>query len=295
MYELIQLSEHDYYIDCPAKIGLVRFGDKDVVAIDSGSDKDAGKKVLRHIEANGWHLTAILNTHSHADHIGGNKLLQERTGCRIYAPGLEAVYTNHPELESMTLWGGMPFKDLKNKFLMAQPSIAQPLTAEVLPAGMSIVELPGHCFDMVGFRTADGNVFLADCLSSEETLQKYGIGYLWNPGACIQTLEQVKTMQAARFIPAHAPVTADIAPLAQRNIEAIQNTMAKILAILAAPCTFEELLQQIFTAYSLTMTAQQYALIGSTIRSYLSHLLTEGKIQFAFTDNRMVYQSVEVK
>lgn len=72
MYELIQVSEHDYYIDCPAKMGLVRVGDREVVAIDSGSDKDAAKKLLRHVEARGWKLTAVYNTHSHADHIGGN-------------------------------------------------------------------------------------------------------------------------------------------------------------------------------------------------------------------------------
>ena len=44
MYELIQLTEHDYYIDCPAKIGLVKTGDDEAVLIDSGSDKDAGKR-----------------------------------------------------------------------------------------------------------------------------------------------------------------------------------------------------------------------------------------------------------
>ena len=47
MYELIQVSEHDFYIDCPAKIGLIRTGDREVVLIDSGNDKDAGKKVYR--------------------------------------------------------------------------------------------------------------------------------------------------------------------------------------------------------------------------------------------------------
>ena len=41
MYELIQLTEHYYYIDCPAKIGLVRIDEDNVVLIDSGNDKNA--------------------------------------------------------------------------------------------------------------------------------------------------------------------------------------------------------------------------------------------------------------
>lgn len=289
MYELVQLSEHDYYIDCPAKIGLVRVNDTDVIAIDSGNDKDAAKKVLRHIEANGWHLTAVFNTHSHADHIGGNKFLQDKTGCRIYAPGLEAAYTNSPELESMTLYGGFPFKELKNKFLMAQPSRAELLTAEVLPAGMEAISLPGHCFDMVGFRTADGNVFLADSLSSVETLNKYGIGYLWDVQSYLATLERIKTMQAEQFVPSHAPVTREIAQLAQQNIDSVMAVKEKLLALCAAPVCFDALLQQVFDAYGLMMNAQQYALIGSTLRSYLSWLNTQGQITFCFENNTMLW------
>lgn len=292
MYELIPVSRHDWYIDCPAKIGLVQTGDKEVILIDSGSDKDAAKKVLRHIDANGWKLTAIFATHSHADHIGGCKLLQDRTGCTVYAPGLDAVYTNHPELEAMTLWGGKPFKDLANKFLMAQPCRAETLTREVLPEGMEMIPLPGHCFDMVGYRTKDGNVFLGDCVSSEETLRKYGIGYLWDPGAGLAALEQVKTLRAERFIPAHAPVTEDIIPLAERNIAAIEDTAQKLLEILSTPVTFEDALAQIFAAYGLTMNAQQYVLIGSTLRSYLSWLHSQGKAAFRFENNRMLWQQV---
>ena len=87
MYELIQISEQSYYIQSPAKIGLVKLNEQDVCLIDSGNDKDAGRKVRQLLDANGWRLTAIYNTHSNADHIGGNKYLQDQTGCKIYAPG----------------------------------------------------------------------------------------------------------------------------------------------------------------------------------------------------------------
>ena len=62
MFELIQVSERSYYIQSPAKIGLVRIDDKNVCLIDSGNDKDAGRKVRRILDENGWNLTAIYNT-----------------------------------------------------------------------------------------------------------------------------------------------------------------------------------------------------------------------------------------
>lgn len=91
MYELTQVAGNSYYIQSPAKIGLVRLNDTDVCLIDSGNDKEAGRKVRQILDANGWHLTVIYNTHSNADHIGGNQYLQNQTGCKIYAPASSAA------------------------------------------------------------------------------------------------------------------------------------------------------------------------------------------------------------
>ena len=290
MYELIQISDHDYYIDCPAKIGVIRISENEVVLIDGGSDKDAGKKVLKHIEANGWTLKAIYSTHSHADHTGGNKLLQDRTGCKIYANGLDCIVTNNPELEPTCLYGGLPFKDFKNKFLMAAESKAEQLSDDVLPAGFEIINLPGHSYDMVGFKTPDGNAFIADALSSEATLKKYGIGYTWNPEEAIKTLESLKALNANCYIPAHAEVTKDISALIEINIEAIKKLYEDLLEICSEKQSFDSILKQVFDRYSISMTTQQFALIGSTIKSYLSSLYSQEKIEICIEENMMFWK-----
>lgn len=292
MYELMQVAGNSYYLQSPAKIGLYKLSDTDVCLFDSGNDKAAGRKIRQLLDANGWHLKAIYNTHSHADHTGGNQYLQNQTGCRIYAPGIECDFTCHPVLEPAFLYGGYPCKDLRHKFLMAQESRAEPLTPEVLPQGFELIELPGHFFSMVGFRTPDDVVYLADCLSSRETLDKYQIGVLYDVGAYLDTLEKVKTMQARCFVPSHAAPTEDIAPLAQYNIDKVLKIATKILDLCAAPLCFEELLRQLFGAYGLTMTMEQYVLVGSTVRSYLSWLKDTGRITVQFDDNRLLWQRV---
>ena len=290
MYELNHIIGNSYYIQSPSKIGLVKLSDTDVYLIDSGNDKDAGRKVRQLLDANGWHLTAIYNTHSNADHIGGNRYLQGQTKCKIYAQGIECDITRHPVLEPAFLYGGFPPKDLRHKFLMAQESDAKELTPDVLPEGFALLQLPGHFFHMVGFRSPDDVVYLADCLSSRETLDKYQIGFVYDVAAYLDTLEKVKTMQAAAFVPAHAEVTEDIAPLAQYNIDKVLEIADHMVELCAEPVIFEELLKKLFDDYGLTLTFEQYVLVGSTVKSYLAWLKDTGRLTALFEDNRLLWR-----
>lgn len=292
MYELIQISEQSYYIQSPAKIGLIKMSEHDVCLIDSGNDKDAGRKVRQLLDANGWRLTAIYNTHSNADHIGGNQYLQKQTGCKVYAPGIDCAFTRHPVLEPSFLYGGYPCADLRHKFLIAQPSDAQELTQEVLPEGFQIIPLPGHFFDMVGFRTPDDVVYLADCLSSRETLDKYQIGFIYDVAAYLKTLETVKSLRARMFVPAHASATEEIRELAQYNIDKVYEIAERIVGICEQPLCFEMILQRLFSDYGLDMNFEQYVLVGSTVRSYLAWLKDTGRLTGLFENNMLLWKRV---
>ena len=290
MFELVQITENCYYIQSPAKIGLVKLNGQDVCLIDSGNDKDAGRKIRQHLDANGWNLTAIYNTHSNADHIGGNRYLQAQTGCSIYSPGIDYAFTRHTVLEPSFLYGGYPCKDLRHKFLMAQDSDAQELTRECMPEGFDIISLPGHFFDMVGFRTPDDVVYLADCLSSKETLDKYQIGFIYDIGAYLDTLETVKTMQARAFVPSHAACSEDVTELAQYNIDKVLEITDKIAEICREPLCFESILQRLFSDYGLAMSFEQYVLVGSTVRSYLAWMKDSGKVKVLFENSMLLWE-----
>ena len=61
------------YIEAPF---FMLSGDKapETAAVDPGDPEP----VMRHLEKTGRRLTAILNTHHHSDHTGGNRALLER-------------------------------------------------------------------------------------------------------------------------------------------------------------------------------------------------------------------------
>ena len=290
MVELKQVGKHTYYLAGPTNIGFYLENENEVYLIDSGNDKDAGRRIRQILDKNKWNLKAILNTHANADHIGGNKYLQGQTGCKVLAPGIDCQFTKNPILETTFLYGGFPPADLRHKFLLAKESDAEYLTDSNLPSGIEMISLPGHFFDMVGFKTSDDIVFLADCLSSESTLDKYQISFIHDVEAYLNTLERVKEMKAGLFIPSHAEETTDICGLAQKNIDKVNEIAEHILSLCEEPIYFEKILQKLFNDFQLKMSFEQYVLVGSTVRSYLAWLRNKGLLDIIFENNMLLWQ-----
>ena len=55
MYELVQVAPHTYYINSPSKVGVYVEEDNSVWLIDSGNDKDAGRKIQRILQSGLFH------------------------------------------------------------------------------------------------------------------------------------------------------------------------------------------------------------------------------------------------
>ena len=291
MYELHRVGEHTYYIACPAKIGVYDAGDG-VYLVDSGNDKDAGRRVKKILDERGWRLKAILNTHSHADHIGGNQFINQRALCPVYAVGVDRAFTEFPVLEPSFLYGGCPPKPLRNKFLLAQESPARDLTEDVLPEGLTMLRLDGHSMAMAAFKTSDGVWFLADSLASEAVLSKYHVSFLYDVRGFLDSLDRVEALQGRLFIPSHAQPVEDIRPLVRVNRDKVMEIIDLLLRLCAAPAMLEEILKGVFDHYGLHLDFNQYVLGGSTIRSYLSYLLDEGRVEAVFEDNRLLWRGI---
>ena len=111
--------------------------------------------------------------------------------------------------------------------------------------------------------------------------------------AYLRTLEKVKEWDAALFVPAHADPTTNIRPLAEYNTDTVHRNAERICAICRKPTGFDDLLAALLSAGGMTLTAARYALVSSTLRSYLSWLCDLGRVRPLLIDYRVRWETVK--
>lgn len=263
--ELTKLGEKTYCIQNPANIGIYKLDDEKICLIDTGNDKESGRKILKIINEQNWQVECIINTHSNADHVGGNKFIQDRTNCKILSSKKETAIINNPELEPALLYGAMPLNELNNKFLLAKESDCQVIDNN-LPEGLEYFTLKGHFIDMIGIKTSDNIYFLGDSIFSEETINKYHIFFIYDVEKYLQTLDFLETLNGTFYIPSHVKPLTDLKELIKLNKNKINEICNAILNACQNPITTEEIIKNIFDTYNLEININQYALLGSTIK-----------------------------
>ena len=142
------------------------------VAVDPGDPAP----LIAFLDAQQLVLTAVLITHHHRDHTGGNTLLRQRYGCAIHAP-------ENPRIPAVThvLCGGDVLE-------IDEPNLH-----------FDILATPGHTLDHISY-VGHGNLFCGD------TVFGCGCGKLFegNPGMMATSLDAILALpDATRVCCAH--------------------------------------------------------------------------------------------
>lgn len=292
----IQLSlvkGNTYCLEGIHNIGIILSEDKTCTVIDTGLDDHSGKNILKVIQEMGWNLTSVINTHSHADHFGGNHYLQEQTHARIYASSFEAAIMENPDLEPYYLYSATPIKELNIRFLKAKPCrVSQRIHEGTLNAGGSsfhIHYLKGHSFEQIGIETSDHVLFTGDALCPIEIIEKYKLPYFDHIGNALATLEFLKTSPFDTYVLGHQTITSNILPIIERNSNVLQEMAEVISQMLTNPKSREEVLEMVIKKYSIPLTIPQYYLLQASVAAYLTYLCEKRLVHPFLEKSRLVW------
>ena len=293
--ELKQITKKTFYIPGPTNIGLYLEG-KQAILIDSGNDETAGRKIYRLLEKQGWDLRTIINTHSNADHIGGNNYLQKKTNCDIVATSMESTFIENPVLEPLLLWGAYPFKSLRNKFLQAQTSRVTHIIdnkGPIINTDLKALPLDGHFLQMIGIRTPDNIFFIADSLFSPEIIDKYILTVCVDVEAMLKTHLFLEKIEGKFFIPSHAKPTDNIQDLIKINREHLLKINDRVASLCNKPVSREDILATIAEDHNIKLSSSQFVLTLITISAHLSYLFDKKIIHPVFKNGKMLWQKLK--
>nr|WP_305146657.1 MBL fold metallo-hydrolase [Anaerovorax odorimutans] len=273
-------------------MGIYKLNDQEVCLIDSGNGDKAAEEIQNILTQQGWKLKFIINTHTHIDHLGGNRYLMEKWECPAYATNIDNAFANYETLEAAYMYGGYPCNDLNRVFNHPGPIGFLDIEDFDLPEGLEYIRLPGHSFGMIGIKTSDEVWFLADSVLNSKCLEKYQFGYLVDVEGYMNTLKLLQTLEGKLFLPAHGDVVSDIRPLAQGNLENIRKNIDGLLEDCRGGKNFDLILKGVYDRYKMKANVVQNALVGSTLRCYLTYLQDSGRLECYFEDNIMKWKTV---
>ncbi len=298
--ELRSITEDVWYIPNVVNIGVIRDKYNSVILIDTGIDRGIGKKINNLLINEKLILKAIVNTHSHADHCGGNKYLQDATGATIYAPVIEDVIISNPYLEPWYLFSGAaPIIDLQNKYLMAKASKVDRViensvqTLKFENIELNIIPLPGHAVNQIGIEF-DSVFFCADSIFSEELLVKHKVPFFINIRKTLETLNYLLSAHFSFYVPSHANPSPNISKVVKINIKSIKEIEEFVFNILTQPKTTDQVIKSVCDHFQLVLShVNQYFLLKTPVLAYLSYLRNEKKIGVKLSSNELIWQRVD--
>ncbi|MGY2895780.1 MBL fold metallo-hydrolase [Deinococcus sp. UYEF24] len=295
---LIALSEGAFLF--PGAVNSVVFTQGEgalipALIVDTGLDESHARKLLRAMQEAGLTPSAILNTHSHADHHGGNAFILKRfPGLPVYAPPLEAAVIAHPILEPLYLYGALPPQELRNKFLLAPSSPAQPVAAGMHTLGgveVTLIPVPGHAAEMYAVQRGE-LLYAADALFGPGTLAKHPLSFCADSAAQKASAAGLLALIGVTLtVPGHGDPTTDLPELVRANLDSLEHTTQTVLhACLEGAATTDDLLARVCGRLEVTMTnAGAVVLNRSVVAAHLSELLGKGQVLMRVQDNRLIF------
>ena len=289
MFDIVETLGNTYYYSAFSNVGVYKLNKSEVLLIDSCDHKRMVKSLDGILEKNGLRVKTIIDTHCHVDHIAGNKFFYDKYGCDILASKGEQGFISYPDREPRFYYSGINTDKTRNPFFITEPSDAKVITDENTPDGFEIIPLPGHSFEMIGVRTPDDVVFLADAILSKKTWDEYKLPFFYSVNESLQTLKDIQSIKAKLFVPAHDEPLSDICELAEYNIESMKHKKELIYSICNGK-SFEEIFALAIDKLGLRIMTPKYPMYSVMVRNFLQSLVEDEAINTTLEDSVLIYR-----
>lgn len=294
---LINVKNNSFYCDSVFSIG-VYIKDRMAVLIDSGISKDVAKEVDKALAQANAQVTAIINTHSHGDHSGGNAFFQQKyPQVKIFSTETERPFIEDPLMAPTCFCGGAAAFELLKKckpIAPQQPSkvtdIISPYQDQNIRIGsefFEVITLPGHTRGMIAIKTPDNVLYCGDAIFGEETFNKYPILYYTFIQETLDSFKKLRSLVPSvdATIIYHGGMISDLVTLIDDHEKRILETKNMIFSMLSGGAlSVEEITAKIMQLKKIPDDLISYMLTKVPMQAYVTELEREGLLEVKVTE-----------
>jgi glyoxylase-like metal-dependent hydrolase (beta-lactamase superfamily II) len=294
---LISVTGNSFYCDGAFSIGAY-IRDKIAILIDSGVSKDVAKEVDKSLTRVGVQIAAIINTHGHGDHCGGNAFFQEKyPQIKIFSTESERPFIEDPLMAPICFCeGATPFGEVKKCKPIApqQPSKVTDLIApyedqkiDVCGFEFDVITLPGHSRGMIAIKTPDNVLYCGDAIFGEEAFKKHPILFYTSIEDALRSCKKLKgqTFLTAAIVSYHKGIVSNATSLIDDHERRLIETKHVVLSMLQeGPLSLEEVVGKIMQLHKIPDSLVAYALTKASIQAYVADLEREKLVEIRVTN-----------
>ncbi|HIU63969.1 MAG TPA: MBL fold metallo-hydrolase [Candidatus Avacidaminococcus intestinavium] len=269
----------------------------DIIMLDSGWAEGEQQGITNLLIENSFNIKAIINTHSHTDHIGNNSFFKAKYNCLIAMPELEAFICHSP-LTLKLYFHSLPVNVLKKQFghMINQPDFLiseQQTTITICNTTFQIIHTPGHSIDHICLITPDDVAYLGDTLISHKVMRGAKMPYAYLLNEDLASKKLLYQITAQKYIIAHKGCYEDIQDLITLNIDFYQQRAKEILSLIKESASFEEITMSVIKNFRIPIhSLQKHLLIERMLHSYLDYLYETKQITVNLSNGYVRYSAL---
>ena len=263
------------------------------IMIDSGLKTPDREGILSLLEQEKIHISALLTSHYHRDHIGNHTAIKEAHGCKVYMTPFAEILGREPSnlqavgYETCTMYKARgPYPFCKPDGIISPDDISFTVSGITFP----LLWLPGHAVEQVGFITPDGVAYIGDTLLSDHVMQAVKLPYYTCLRLDLQAKESLRGLQYKRYIVAHNGVYNEIDDLIDRNIANAQEKLTVVENLACHWITLEQLCAAVMAYYGIDLNSL-IKVVGAkrNIQILVEYLVEVGRLTVRVRDGYTEY------
>lgn len=298
--DILKVKGNTYCIDTGMTyIPFYKIDSERIIMLDTGWKSGEIKGIVEIIERNNFKVSAILNSHSHIDHIGCNSYFKEKYNSIIAMSAGEAFICSSG-VNLKLYYGSQTMKSIKEHYshMVCKADVIieeNQDSIELCGIKFGIIHTKGHSPDHISIITPDDVCYVGDVLISYEVMRGAKMPYDFILSEDMKSKAKLYDLNCSKYVVAHKGMYDDIKKLIDDNIDFYESRAMAIYEVIIKPMTMEEILKAVISKFKINVgTIYKYYVVERMLRSYLDYLNDIGILKLTIEDGFLKYGKLEL-